>query len=57
MAGTLFGVILANLMPAVPFVVLVTTPFVEQIDPNIESAARMCGAGTDTCSRACSLRC
>jgi putative spermidine/putrescine transport system permease protein len=46
LAGTLSGVILANLVPAVPFVVLVMTPFVEQIDPNIESAARMCGAGT-----------
>ena len=46
LAGTLLGVILANLVPAVPFVVLVMTPFVEQIDPNIESAARMCGAGT-----------
>ena len=45
-AGTLSGVILANLVPAVPFVGLVMTPFVEQIDPNIESAARMCGAGT-----------
>ncbi len=46
LAGTLSGVIVANLVPAVPFVVLVMTPFVEQIDPNIESAARMCGAGT-----------
>jgi putative spermidine/putrescine transport system permease protein len=46
LAGTLLGVILANLVPAMPFVVLVMTPFVEQIDPNIESAARMCGAGT-----------
>ena len=46
LAGTLLGVILANLVPAVPFVVLVMTPFVEQIDPNVESAARMCGAGT-----------
>jgi putative spermidine/putrescine transport system permease protein len=45
-AGTLSGVILANLVPAIPFVILVMTPFVEQIDPNIESAARMCGAGT-----------
>jgi putative spermidine/putrescine transport system permease protein len=24
------------------------TPFIEQIDPKIESAARMCGAGTST---------
>ena len=45
-AGTLTGVILANLVPAIPFVILVMTPFVEQIDPNIESAARMCGAST-----------
>jgi putative spermidine/putrescine transport system permease protein len=46
LAGTLFGVIAANLVPALPFVVLVMTPFIEQIDTNIESAARMCGAAT-----------
>lgn len=46
LAGTLTGVIAANLVPALPFVVLVMTPFVEQIDTNIESAARMCGART-----------
>lgn len=46
LAGTLTGVILANLVPAVPFVILVMTPFIEQIDPKIEAAARMCGAGT-----------
>ena len=46
LAGTLSGVILANLVPAVPFVILVMTPFIEQIDPKIESAARMCGART-----------
>jgi putative spermidine/putrescine transport system permease protein len=45
-AGTLNGVILANLVPSIPFVILVMTPFVEQVDPNIESAARMCGAST-----------
>jgi putative spermidine/putrescine transport system permease protein len=45
-AGTLTGVILANLVPAIPFVILVMTPFIEQIDTNIESAARMCGAST-----------
>lgn len=45
-AGTLGGVFLANLVPALPFVVLVMTPFIEQIDTNIESAARMCGART-----------
>ncbi|GAA2154683.1 ABC transporter permease [Actinomadura napierensis] len=46
LAGTLTGVIAANLVPALPFVVLVMTPFVEQIDANVESAARMCGART-----------
>lgn len=46
LAGTLWGVILANLLPALPFVILVMTPFIEQIDPNIESAARVFGART-----------
>lgn len=46
LAGTLFGVVLANLLPALPFVILVMTPFIEQIDPNLESAARVFGAGT-----------
>jgi putative spermidine/putrescine transport system permease protein len=44
--GTLAGVILANLIPAAPFVILVMTPFIEQIDPNLESAARVFGANT-----------
>jgi len=48
MAGSLPGVILANLVPTVPFVVLIMIPFIEQIDPKIEAAARMCGAGTTT---------
>ncbi len=46
LAGTIYGVILANLVPAAPFVILVMTPFIEQIDPNLESAARVFGAGT-----------
>lgn len=46
LAGSLSGVILANLVPAVPFVILTMTPFIEQIDPKIEAAARMCGAPT-----------
>jgi putative spermidine/putrescine transport system permease protein len=45
-AGNLSGVVLANLVPSVPFVILTMTPFIEQIDPAIERAARMCGAGT-----------
>jgi len=48
LAGDIQGVILANLVPTVPFVVLVMIPFIEQIDSRIESAARMCGAGTIT---------
>jgi putative spermidine/putrescine transport system permease protein len=46
LAGTLPGVILANLVPALPFVILVMTPFIEQIDPSLESAAKVFGAGT-----------
>jgi putative spermidine/putrescine transport system permease protein len=46
LAGTIWGVILANLVPSVPFVILVMIPFVEQIDPRVESAARVFGAST-----------
>jgi putative spermidine/putrescine transport system permease protein len=46
LAGRLSGVILANLIPALPFVILVMTPFIEQIDPNLEAAARVFGAST-----------
>jgi putative spermidine/putrescine transport system permease protein len=48
LASSLTGVILANLVPSVPFVVLTMTPFIEQIDPKIEAAARMCGARTSS---------
>lgn len=44
LAGSIWGVILANLVPTVPFVVLIMIPFVEQIDPRIEAAARVFGA-------------
>ena len=46
LGGSLAGVILANLVPTVPFVVLVMIPFIEQIDPRIEAAARVFGAST-----------
>ncbi|MEU8819410.1 ABC transporter permease [Actinoplanes sp. NPDC048796] len=46
LAGHLAGVVLANLVPSIPFVILTMTPFIEQIDPSIERAARMCGART-----------
>ncbi len=45
-AGSLSGVVLANLVPTVPFVILVMIPFIEQIDPRIEAAARVFGANT-----------
>src|ERR1700761_3574161 len=45
LAGSISGVILANLVPTVPFVILIMIPFVEQIDPRVESAARVFGAG------------
>jgi putative spermidine/putrescine transport system permease protein len=46
LGGTMAGVILANLVPTVPFVILIMIPFIEQIDPRIEAAARVFGAGT-----------
>ena len=46
LAGSAIGVILANLVPTVPFVILVMIPFIQQIDPRVESAARVFGAGT-----------
>ncbi|MCZ4125366.1 ABC transporter permease [Streptomyces sp. H39-S7] len=46
LAGTLTGVVIANLVPSIPFVVFTMTPFIEQIDPQLEAAARMCGAST-----------
>jgi putative spermidine/putrescine transport system permease protein len=44
LGGSLAGVILVNIVPAMPFVVLIMTPFFEQIDPNLERAARTLGA-------------
>src|SRR4051795_1674333 len=46
LAGSMSGVILANLVPTVPFVILVMVPFIEQIDPRVEAAARVFGANT-----------
>ncbi len=46
LAGTFSGVVAANLVPTIPFVILVMIPFIEQIDPKIEAAARVFGAGT-----------
>lgn len=46
LAGTMWGVIVANLVPTVPFTVVLMIPFIEQIDPKVEAAARVFGAGT-----------
>ena len=43
---TLIAVILVNLVPSVPFVIVTMTAFIEQINPSIEAAARMSGART-----------
>ena len=59
LGGTITGVILGNLVPAVPFVILVMTPFIEQIDPKLEAAARVFGAGalTPFPARSCAATC
>jgi putative spermidine/putrescine transport system permease protein len=46
LGGNMTGVVLANLVPSLPFVVLTMTPFVEQVDRRVEDAARTLGAGT-----------
>lgn len=42
--GSLLSVILVNLVPILPLVILITVPFVEQISPDVEHAARVFGA-------------
>ncbi|MFB0506710.1 MAG: ABC transporter permease [Thermodesulfobacteriota bacterium] len=44
-AGSILGIILANLVPMIPFGIFILTPFFEQIDISIESSARILGAG------------
>ncbi|MGN8117571.1 ABC transporter permease [Labrys sp. 22185] len=51
LGSTLAGVIIANLVPALPFVILVMIPFVEQIDSRLEAAARVFGARTGSVFR------
>ena len=46
LGGTMNGVVIANLVPSIPFVILMMIPFIEQIDPRVEAAARVFGAGT-----------
>lgn len=44
LATKISGVILANIVPIVPFMILILTPFIEQVGSNLESAAKMLGA-------------
>jgi putative spermidine/putrescine transport system permease protein len=44
LGGGLPSVILINLVPVVPFVILILRPFVEQVDVSLEAASRMLGA-------------
>ncbi len=44
LGGTLIGVIMINLVPIVPFAILILAPFIEQVDVSLESASRMLGA-------------
>lgn len=46
LAGSLAGVVVANLVPTIPFVILVLIPFIEQVDRRVEDAARVFGATT-----------
>jgi putative spermidine/putrescine transport system permease protein len=44
LAGQIAGTIIVNLVPIVPFMILVLMPFIEQVGTNLESAAKMLGA-------------
>ncbi len=44
LATTVAGVVIANMVPTVSFMILVIMPFIEQIGDNVESASRMLGA-------------
>jgi putative spermidine/putrescine transport system permease protein len=48
LASRIIGVVLVNLVPIVPFMILVLTPFIEQVSTNLESAAKMLGAKRGT---------
>ncbi len=44
LGGQLPSVILINVVPTLPFVILILVPFIEQVDVSLESASRMLGA-------------
>lgn len=51
LAGKVAGTVIVNLVPIVPFMILVLMPFIEQVGTNLESAAKMLGAGRATIFR------
>jgi putative spermidine/putrescine transport system permease protein len=51
LASRIIGVILVNLVPIVPFMILVLMPFIEQVGTSLESAAKMLGAKRATIFR------
>jgi putative spermidine/putrescine transport system permease protein len=51
LAGQILGTVLVNLVPIVPFMILVLMPFIEQVGTNLESAAKMLGAKRGTVFR------
>ncbi len=44
LGGELPSVTLVNVIPTLPFVILILIPFIEQVDVSLESASRMLGA-------------
>lgn len=42
--GSLPSVVIINVVPVLPFVILILAPFIEQVDVSLESASRMLGA-------------
>jgi putative spermidine/putrescine transport system permease protein len=51
LAGRVLGTVVVNLVPIVPFMILVLMPFIEQVGANLESAAKMLGARRGTIFR------
>jgi putative spermidine/putrescine transport system permease protein len=51
LAGRIIGTVVVNLVPIVPFMILVLMPFIEQVGTNLESAAKMLGARRSTIFR------
>ncbi|HZR43203.1 MAG TPA: ABC transporter permease subunit [Ktedonobacteraceae bacterium] len=44
LGGELPSVVLVNVVPTLPFIILILAPFIEQVDTSLESASRMLGA-------------